>query len=151
MLSPPISKLFEKKEKLASYAGLTPRQNQSGNRDIKGHITKHGPSMLRFILVTAAHSLIKYSRKMKMKYLSMVRRIGRNRAIVAIARILIETIYVMLSRGMEFVDSIDSLTERKMKAMSARAKNPPRAMDLKDTIKFIKRKRLGGMSKELFS
>ena len=29
-------KRFEKKEKLAPYAGLTPRQNQSGNRDIKG-------------------------------------------------------------------------------------------------------------------
>ena len=90
---------FDRKEKLASYAGLTPRQNQSGNRDIRGHITKHGPSMLRFILVTAAHSLIKYSRKMKMKYLSIVRRTGRNRAIVAIARILVETIYVMLSKG----------------------------------------------------
>ena len=55
--------------------------------------------MLRFILVTAAHSLIKYSKKMKMKYLSIVRRTGRNRAIVAIARILVETIYVMLSKG----------------------------------------------------
>ncbi|MFG1555421.1 MAG: IS110 family transposase [Thermoplasmataceae archaeon] len=90
---------FDRKEKLASYAGLTPRQNQSGSRDIRGHITKHGPSMLRFILVTAAHSLIKYSRKMKMKYLSIVRRTGRNRAIVAIAGILVETIYVMLSKG----------------------------------------------------
>jgi hypothetical protein len=36
---------------------------------------------------------------MKMKYLSIVRRTGRNRAIVAIARILVETIYVMLSKG----------------------------------------------------
>ncbi|MDA8056014.1 MAG: IS110 family transposase [Thermoplasmatales archaeon] len=42
---------FSSKEKLASYAGLVPRQDQSGNRDIRGHITKHGPSMLRFILV----------------------------------------------------------------------------------------------------
>ncbi len=45
---------FSSKEKLASYAGLVPRQDQSGNRDIRGHITKHGPSMLRFILVNAA-------------------------------------------------------------------------------------------------
>jgi hypothetical protein len=52
---------------------------------------------------------------------------------------------------MEFVDSIDSLTERKMKVMSARAKNPTRSTDLKNTIKFMKRKRLGGMSEELFS
>ena len=130
-------KRFEKKEKLASYAGLTPRQNQSGNRDIKGHITKHGPSMLRFILVTAAHSLIKYSRKMKMKYLSIVRRLGKNRAIVAIARILVETIYVMLSRGVEFNDQIENLTERKQKAMAARAKNPVRNKSLDDTVKLF--------------
>ena len=122
-------KRFEKKEKLASYAGIAPRQNQSSNLDIKGHITKHGPSMLRYILVTAAHSLIKYSSKMKC--LRIVRRLGKNRAIIAITRNLLETIYVMLSRGMEFVDSIDSLTERNMKAMTSMEKNPPRAMDLR--------------------
>ena len=38
---------------------------------------------------------------------------GRNRAIVAIARILVETIYKMLSRGMEFDDQIETLTKRK--------------------------------------
>ena len=134
-------KRFEKKEKLASYAGLTPRQNQSGNRDIKGHITKHGPSMLRFILVTAAHSLIKYSRKMKMKYLSIVRRLGKNRAIVAIARILVETIYVMLSRGVEFNDQIEILTERKQKAMAARSRNPVMHKGLEETVKLFIQKR----------
>ncbi len=128
---------FDRKEKLASYAGLTPRQNQSGSRDIRGHITKHGPSMLRFILVTAAHSLIKYSRKMKMKYLSIVRRTGRNRAIVAIARILVETIYVMLSKGVEFHDQIETLTERKQKSMAARARNPVRNKSLEDTVKLF--------------
>jgi len=46
---------FQTKEKFASYAGLVPRQDQSGNRDIRGHITKRGPSMLRFILVNASH------------------------------------------------------------------------------------------------
>ena len=46
---------FPTKEKFASYAGLVPRQDQSGNRDIRGHISKRGPSMLRFILVNASH------------------------------------------------------------------------------------------------
>lgn len=46
--------------------------------------------MLRFLLVTAALSLIKNSKKMK--YMNIMKRIGRNRAIVAIARILVETI-----------------------------------------------------------
>ncbi len=37
---------FSTKEHLASYAGLVPRQDQSGDRDIRGHISKHGPSIL---------------------------------------------------------------------------------------------------------
>ena len=114
---------FGSREKLAAYAGLTPRQNQSGNMDIKGHITKHGPSMLRFILVNAAHIVIKYSKRMRSKYLSLVRRLGRNRSMVAIARILLETIFVMLKKGVDFIDQIDSLTERKIKSMEKRTEN----------------------------
>jgi transposase len=142
---------FEKKEKLASYAGLTPRQNQSGNRDIKGHITKHGPSMLRFILVTAAHSLIKYSKRMRMKYLSIVRRLGKNRAIVAIARILVECIYTMLSRNVEFSDQIETLTERKQKAMSARSRNPMIHKSLEETVNLFIQKRDRRKTDQLFS
>ncbi|EQD54446.1 Transposase, IS116/IS110/IS902, partial [mine drainage metagenome] len=67
-------KRFKDKGHLASYAGLIPTQYQSGDREIKGHITKHGPPMLRYILVLAAHSLIKYSKKMRKKYLSIVHR-----------------------------------------------------------------------------
>jgi transposase len=125
---------FETKEKLASYAGLTPRQNQSGSSDIRGHITKHGPSVLRFILVNAAHSVIKYSERMKKKYLSLVRRLGKNRAIVAIARILIETIHTMLKKGTEFIDRIDALTERKMIAMRSRAVKPSKISTIEDRM-----------------
>jgi transposase len=152
---------FATKEKLASYAGLVPRQNQSGNRDIRGHITKHGPSMLRFILVNAAHLVIRYSKKMKSKYLSIVRRLGKNRAIVAIARNLLEIIYTMLKKGEDFVDNMDGLTERKIKSMQARSMNPGPVRKLEDLLdsvkkrkdgtKFKKKKMMGGTPKELFS
>ena len=125
---------FSTKEKLASYAGPVPGQDQSGNRDIKGNICKHSPFMLRFILMNAAHVVIKYSRKMKNRYLSLVRRFGRNRAIVAIARILIEIIYKMLSGGTEFIDRIDALTERKMVSMRSRAIRPSKARAIEDLM-----------------
>ena len=108
---------FSSKEKHAAYAGPVLRQDQSENHGIKGHITKHGSSMLRFILVTAAHIIIGYSKRMKAKYLSIVRRLEKNRAIVAIVRILIETVYTMLKKGEHFVDQIYALTERKMKSV----------------------------------
>ena len=68
------------------------------------HITKHGPSLLRFFLVETVHSLIKYTKKFKSKYLSIVRRLGKKRSIIAIARILAETIYSMLKSNVKFVD-----------------------------------------------
>ncbi|MFG1450078.1 MAG: hypothetical protein AAE983_05495 [Thermoplasmataceae archaeon] len=51
----------------------------------------------------------------------------------------------------KFIDNIDTLTERKMKAMSERAKHPERTVKLDDAIKLIKEKSHGRMSKELFS
>ncbi len=132
---------FPTKEKLASYAGLVPRQDQSGDRDIRGHISKHGPSMLRFIMVNAAHIVIKYSKIMRSKYLSLVRRVGKNRAIVAIARILLERIFIMLTRGEKFIDNVDELTEKKIKSMEERArgaKKKERNADIQRTIKLIK-------------
>ena len=123
---------FSSKVKLASYAGLLPRQDHSGNRDMRRHLTKHGPPMLRFIMVNAAHCVIKYSNRMSKKYLSLVRRLGKNRAIAAIVRTLIETIYTMLSRGTEFIDRIYALTERKMVAIISRAVRPSKSRAIED-------------------
>ena len=95
---------FTNKERFASYTGLIPSEHSSGEKVIKGHITKHGPSLLRFFLVETVHSLIKYTKKFKSKYLSMVRRLGKKRSIIAIARILAETIYTMLKNDVKFVD-----------------------------------------------
>ena len=129
---------FSSKEKFASYAGLVPKQYQSGNRDIRGHISKRGPSMLRFILVTASHTAIKKSKKLRAKYLSIVRRVGKSRAIVAIARILAELIFTMLKNNKEFIDKIDSLTARKMKSMSQRAMIAKASDSISQSIKLIK-------------
>ncbi len=142
---------FPSKEKLASYAGLVPRQDQSGNKDIRGHVTKRGPSMLRFILLNEAHTVLNYSNKMKKKYLSLVRRVGKNRAIVAIARVLLETIYTMLTEEKEFVDKIDNLTEKKMNSMSKMAKHEVKGRDLDEVIKLIREERIQKVTKENFS
>ena len=95
---------FLNKEKFVSYTGLIPSEYSSGTKTVKGHITKHGSSILRFFLVETVHSLIKFTRKFKSKYLSMVRSLGTKRSIIAIAKILAETIYAMLKNNVKFVD-----------------------------------------------
>ena len=59
---------------------------------------------MRFFLVETVHSLIKFTRKFKSKYLSIVRKPGKKRSIIAIARILAETVYTMLKNNVRFVD-----------------------------------------------
>ena len=142
---------FSIKEKFASYAGLVPRQDQSGTVNRMGHITKRGPSMLRFILVVAAHTAIRRSNRFRAKYQGIVRRVGRNRAIVAIARILAETIYSMLKKGMEFIDGVDSMTEKKIKSMVSRASSAKKNADVTRSIKLLREKRLRGSPVKLFS
>lgn len=94
--------------------------------------------MLRFILVNCAHTVIKYSRRFKAKYNSLVKRLGKNRSIVAIARLLAETIYTMLVRRVRFIDEIDSLTEKKMRAMSLRARHPEMITEIEEELKVLK-------------
>lgn len=72
---------FHSKEKFASCFGLVPRQDKSGSRDIGGHTSKRGPSMLRFVLVTASHTAVKRSNMLRLEYLSVARRLGLKSAV----------------------------------------------------------------------
>jgi len=45
---------FGSGKQVASYLGLVPLEESSGNRRRLGHITKQGSSMMRFLLVEAA-------------------------------------------------------------------------------------------------
>ena len=99
--------------------------------------------MLRFVLVNAAHMVI--------KYLKLVRRLGKHRAIVAIARMLAETIWTMLSRRIAFYDDIDRLTVKKMESMRIRSLRPNVSKNVIDTIKLIKNQDIAPMLDKLFS
>jgi transposase len=45
---------FDSPRKLAGYSGLCPRVYQSGDRDLRGPLSKQGPRYLRWALVEAA-------------------------------------------------------------------------------------------------
>jgi transposase len=47
---------FPSPRKLIGYTGLTPRVNQSGERDRRGALRKNGPNYLRSALIEAAHT-----------------------------------------------------------------------------------------------
>ena len=50
---------FQCGKQIASYLGLVPLEDSSGNRRRLGHITKQGSSMLRFFMVEAAQVTVR--------------------------------------------------------------------------------------------
>ena len=61
-------------KQVASYLGLVPLEESSGNRRRLGHITKQGSSMLRFLLVEAAQVTVRSVPEWRSKYLHLVMR-----------------------------------------------------------------------------
>jgi transposase len=80
---------FSSEGKLFSYLGLTPREHSSGEHKWLGHITRQGKPILRKILIQVSWKAIKEDESLKNTFESLARRIGKRRAIVAIAKRLI--------------------------------------------------------------
>jgi transposase len=96
---------FASPRKLAGYSGLCPRVYQSGERDLRGPLSKQGPRYLRWALVEAAtHACT--APVYRDRYQQTKARIGKRRgakvAQIDLARRLSEAIWHMLSRGEAF-------------------------------------------------
>lgn len=95
---------FSNGEHVAGYAGLVPKQIESGEMSRLGHITRHGPGLLRSMLVEAAwvvYRLNAWARQFVVK----VSRGGKGRrklAIVALARKLLVILWAMLRDNKPF-------------------------------------------------
>jgi len=73
---------------LPRYLGLTPSQYSSGELDHRGHILKCGPGAVRAMLLQCAWSAVRHGSDpaLKERFDRLAPRIGRKRAIVAVAR-----------------------------------------------------------------
>lgn len=79
---------FHSSRAVGPWAGLTPRRDQSGERDIVDHIAKAGDATLRKALFNAATVMMHRARPCWLKAWGMqvARRRGQKRATVAVAR-----------------------------------------------------------------
>jgi transposase len=93
---------FQCGKQVASYLGLVPLEESSGNRRRLGHITKQGSSMLRFLLVEAAQVTVRSLPDWRSKYLHLMMRRGRKTAKVAMARRLAVRLYWMMRQGWDY-------------------------------------------------
>jgi len=82
-------------KQIASYLGLVPSEDSSGERRRLGHISKQGNSLLRFLLVEAAQVTVRSNQEWRSKYYHLTMRRGRKIAKVAMARRLAVRLYWM--------------------------------------------------------
>ena len=91
---------FGSSKRLCCWAGLTPSNNESAGKKKSVRISRAGV-YLKPALVQVAHAAVKdkLHSYYAIKYERIVKRRGKKRAIIAIARMILTAIYSMLSTG----------------------------------------------------
>jgi len=97
-------KRFKSGEELASYAGLVPKQLQSGEMNRLGHITHRGPGLLRSMLVEAAWTIYRHNAwaQVFVNKISHGSKARRKLAIVALAKKVLIILWGMLKSNQPF-------------------------------------------------
>jgi transposase len=119
--------VFGSAERLASWVGICPGNNESAGKRKSGRVSKGNPYVRR-LLCEFAHAASRTRSVFKSKFQSLVVRRGHKRAIIAIAHKLLRTIFFMLARREHYRDSATDY-----EALSVR-RNAPRW--IKTLIKF---------------
>ena len=89
-------------KQIASYVGLVPSEESSGDRRRLGHISKQGNVLLRFLLVEAAQVTVRSQAQWRNKFFHLALRRGRKIAKVAMARKLAVHLYWMWRKGWDY-------------------------------------------------
>lgn len=105
---------FERGASVASYMGLVPTLYESGKTSRKGRITRAGDSQLRWLLTLAANALLNAKTQdsaLRRWGLQLAEKLGRKKAIVAVARKLAVLMWTMWRKGKEFEPRLNNTTE----------------------------------------
>jgi len=92
---------FANSKRVGAYFGLVPSQDQSGDRNRLGHITRQGPAVVRQFLAEAAWQAARRSPTVR-AYFERIARGDKDRrkiAVVATAHYLVRVMWSMLKNG----------------------------------------------------
>jgi transposase len=93
---------FPGSKHVVSYIGLAPAVNASADKHRLGPISKQGSALLRWVLGQAAPLATRGDVTLKRVYFAVLRRRGRPKAKVALARRLLIRLYVMLRDQIDY-------------------------------------------------
>jgi len=101
---------FPSYRKLASYAGLVPSLDDSGDKHRSGRITKQGSPWLRTAMIEAAHVVPRMkNRKMNLFFRKRIVRGGYRKAIVATARKMLQIVYCVLKNQTPYQEEFQQI------------------------------------------
>ena len=123
---------FGSADRLASWVGICPGNNESAGKRKSGRVRKGNPYVRR-LLCEFAHAASRTQSVFQSKFQSLIVRRGHKRAIVALAHKLLRTIFFMLNRGQHYRDSATDY-----KALSVQ-RNAPRWIKALTKFGFIPR------------
>lgn len=95
---------FGSPDRLASWVGICPGNNESAGKRKSGHVRK-GNLYVRRLLCEFAHAASRTTSMFKSKFQALLVRRGYKRAIVAIGHKILRTIFFMLKRREHYRDS----------------------------------------------
>lgn len=99
-----MKEVFPSDAHLASWAGICPGNKASGGKRLSGR-TRQGNTYLRAALVQAAWgATMKKNCYLSAQYFRMVKRLGRKKALVAVAHSLLVIIYHVLERDQTYTE-----------------------------------------------
>ena len=102
---------FGRARDVGPYVGLTPAQDQSGDRDAPMHVTKSGNALLRRLLVTSANYVMRKSspdtalKRHGTRISARGGKIAKRKAKVAVARKIAVVLLAMLKSGRPYDDT----------------------------------------------
>lgn len=97
---------FENTDHFAGFVGLVPNYRSSGERASDGEITFRGSNILRTSLIETSWIAASLDPALSLSYNTYIKRMESNKAIVRIARKVLNRIYFVLKNKMEYVPGI---------------------------------------------
>jgi transposase len=97
---------FESFDNLSGFIGLIPSTHSSGDSDVVGNITRRGHSVLRSAIIESAWIAVRLDPALTKSYHDYVKRMEPNKAIVRIARKLLNRIRYVLKNKKMYVNTV---------------------------------------------
>lgn len=97
---------FENTDHFAGFVGLVPNYHSSGEKTNTGEMTFRGQSVLRKSLIESSWFAARFDPALTMSFVGYVKRMEPNKAIIRIARKVLNRMYYVLKNKKEYVSGV---------------------------------------------